>query len=77
MKLPSSSLWDSVYLEAEIIRRSVFGRLMCWLSSRHKHLDPVKYTRIDHRAGPGAYADNFTGKCCANCGTILEEVQIL
>ena len=41
------------------------------------HPAVAEYIRIDHRAGPGSFADNFEGKVCVICGQILAEVQTL
>ena len=69
--LPVHNLMDSVYCKHEITRGNSRDRVAClhWLV--------VPYQRIDHRAGPGCFADNFEGTVCVYCGSIIEEKQTL
>jgi hypothetical protein len=72
MKLPKNSLMDSVTIDTKIVNYKGFiGRLLC------EHTDLTTYTRTDHRAGPGSFADVFEGVVCCDCGKIVQEEQTL
>lgn len=43
------------------------NRLFC------SHVERQNFVRIDHRAGPGSFADNYEGSACTGCGKIFEE----
>jgi hypothetical protein len=75
-RLPRPGLMDSVHLERSI--KGVDTR--SWLAKLLRpcpHANTVAYDRVDHRAGPGSFADNFSGHVCADCGIIVKEVQTL
>ncbi len=46
-----------------------------WRARFCDHDCTVEYIRIDHRAGPGCFADNYKGEVCLHCGAVLKEVQ--
>lgn len=50
-------------------QRSLLRSLTC------KHLQRDIFIRIDYRAGPGSFADNYKGVACRDCGKILSEEQ--
>lgn len=41
-----------------------------------KHENTVPFVRIDRRAGPGSFADNYKGVACLSCTKILSEEKI-
>ena len=63
--IPSPGLLDTIQCEKEIHRHLLFARAKCY------HVTQADYVRIDHRAGPGGYADNFAGIVCCDCGRIM------
>ena len=89
--LPLDNLMDSVYFHnlsmpmppyrfyggnperdkivTETFAKRTRSRVFC------NHSERGNYVRIDHRAGPGSFADNFEGKACKACGKIFEEIQ--
>lgn len=71
--LPKHGLMDSVYMKdgGEPPERS------CWKAIRCDHLHCVQYVRIDHRAGPGCFADNYEGVVCRDCGIVISESRTL
>lgn len=69
--LPNPGLFDTIQCEKPIERHSMFHRAKCL------HARQADYVRIDHRAGPGGYADNFKGVVCCDCGRIMSERQTL
>jgi hypothetical protein len=66
--LPEQSLWDTVMVAEEVQRDHVYA-LVC------PHVNCVSYRRVDHRAGPGSDADNYSGVVCVDCGRILNETK--
>lgn len=40
------------------------------------HPATTRFIRIDHRSGPGCFADNYEGRVCLICGGITEEHDI-
>lgn len=82
--VPLPSLWDTIYPFSGDDPDNVTNRhydqkipvrpLYAWFC---KHTRIWNYIRVNDRAGPGSFADNFQGKCCADCGKIVEEVQTL
>ena len=81
MILPKPSLMDTIQVvSAEhpypgsrekpgTITRSWLRSLTCL----HAPENLLQYVRIDHRAGPGSFADNFSGHVCCNCGEVFGE----
>ncbi len=63
------NLWDSVYTETEIRRRVGYGLLFC------DHEDRERYSRTDHRGGPGWMSDSYAGEVCVTCRRKLNERQ--
>lgn len=49
---------------------SFIQRLFC------KHKNTAPFVRIDYRAGPGSFADNYAGIACLDCARILNESKI-
>ncbi len=71
--LPEQGLFDSISLDekvSHVVHRSWLGSFCCG------HSRAVFYTRIDHRGGPGSFADTFKGHACIDCGKIISEEQI-
>lgn len=56
-------------LQTESFKERRGNRLFC------KHAERGNFVRIDHRAGPGSFADNFEGEACKDCGKIFQERQ--
>ncbi len=67
--LPDPGLMDTIQLPPGV----VVHRAGWVFRSRCVHLLRSSYVRIDHRAGPGGFADNYEGQVCCDCGTVLEE----
>jgi hypothetical protein len=67
MKLPKPNLMDSVGTAVPIKRRNFLVRLHC------SHRETTKFTWIDHRAGPGSFADTWLGLVCVYCGQVLDK----
>jgi hypothetical protein len=70
--LPKDGIWDSVYRRdgGPLPLRRWMRTLGC------RHVITREYVRIDHRAGPGSFADNFEGEVCLNCGVVVREKEI-
>lgn len=64
--LPKHSTFDTVRTGAPVVRRNWFVRT---LTCPHEH--STHFVHIDHRAGPGSFADNFEGIVCCRCGHVL------
>jgi hypothetical protein len=73
--LPADGVMDTIYCKD--IRFLPLPPPRPWVAHSCLHSLVVEYIRIDHRAGPGCFADNFEGKVCLDCGLVLEEVQTL
>lgn len=70
--LPTNPTMDTVKMDTEVYpipKARKFLALFC------KHPFTFRYTRIDHRAGPGNWADNYEGDVCLKCGRILREAR--
>ena len=52
------------------VRRSYARLLVC------KHTYSTKYVHVDHRGGPGAFADSWQGLVCVNCGAIMSRERL-
>jgi hypothetical protein len=61
------TLWDSVGTAAPIDRKGILTRWSC------AHLEVTKFTHIDHRVGPGSFADTWHGLVCVRCGEVTEK----
>jgi hypothetical protein len=58
------------YKKVELVDTNLLTRIRCG------HIHVFEYTRIDHSAGPGSFADNFEGIACRDCNKILSEKQV-
>lgn len=70
--LPRNPTMDTVKMDSEVYpipKAHEFLALFC------KHPFTSRYTRIDHRAGPGSWADNYEGEVCLKCGRIVREAR--
>lgn len=65
--LRKNGTMDTVETERKITRLSGSERKKC------EHEDLTAYLRVDHRDGPGLYADNYEGVVCVDCGAIIDE----
>jgi hypothetical protein len=70
--LRRSSLMETIAPKRQVVRKGFFARLRC----AHPKESRTVYTRIDHRAGPGSFADNYFGTACRLCGQVLEERRV-
>jgi hypothetical protein len=66
MMLPKPNLFDSVGTAVPIERAFVLRRLACG------HRETTRFTWIDHRSGPGSFADTWLGLVCVKCGEVVE-----
>lgn len=71
MILPQLSTMDTVYVDSPVKTRNPF-----FFGPKCQHLNTTKFTWIDHRAGPGSFADTFEGQVCVACSTITKMVGI-
>ena len=64
--LPNYSIMDSVYTMRPVPDKvGAFTALVC------RHSESTEFLWIDHRAGPGSFADNWFEACCVRCKRIL------